>query len=87
MRGDVFWESVYRAYRQGLIDIPFAPHGMNANRLLTVRDRHNSIRVQQPGNVPMRKEDLERESELLEAERPVSGGFADQMVRDVNIMI
>jgi len=38
LSGDAFWESVYRAFQLGWIDLPFSPHADNANRLVTMRD-------------------------------------------------
>ena len=62
---NTFWESVHRACREGLIDIPFAPHLANANRLVTVRDGGLAIRVRDPGSVPMSKADRKQEAKLL----------------------
>ena len=33
MSGEAFWESVFRAFQLGYLDVPFSPHADNANRL------------------------------------------------------
>ena len=84
--GDVFWESVYQAVRNGFIDVPFAPHRVNANKLLTVRDRHNAIRIKDAGCVPISANDMRREQELLEANLDSYDSFVDKMTKDIHIM-
>ncbi len=84
--GDVFWESVFQAVRSGMIDVPFAPHRMNANRLLTIRDRHQAIRIAEAGAVPMSARDARRERKLLEANSDSYGSFVDKMLKDIYIM-
>ncbi|MBK7674431.1 MAG: methylaspartate mutase [Candidatus Accumulibacter sp.] len=49
LSGDMFWESVYRAFQLGWLDIPFSPHADNANRLISMRDANHSIRIVEPG--------------------------------------
>jgi methylaspartate mutase epsilon subunit len=65
LSGDAFWESVYRAFQFGWIDVPFSPHADNANRLLTMRDGNRSIRIVDPGAVPIDAADLTAERALL----------------------
>jgi methylaspartate mutase epsilon subunit len=83
--GDVFWESVYQAFRRGFLDVPFAPHHMNPNMLLTARDRHFAIRIKDPGMVPMRPNDVKRERQLLETNSDAYNCFIDKMINDINI--
>ena len=52
-------ESIYRAFH---LDLPFAPHNDNANRLLSMRDGNGSI---DRCPVPISGEDAELEAELL----------------------
>ena len=87
MRGDVFWESVYQAFRRGFLDVPFAPHRVNPNKLLTVRDRYHAIRIKDPGMVPMRPRDLKREQELLKAYLDPYDSFFDKAMKDIYIMV
>lgn len=63
--GNEFWESVYRAFQLGYLDIPFSPHADNPNRLVSMRDGNASIRISDPGAVPISAEDADREHHLL----------------------
>ena len=67
--GTAFWESIFRAFQLGYLDVPFAPHADNANRLLSVRDGNGSIRIAAPAAVPISSEDAQLEKELLESQR------------------
>ncbi len=83
--GDAFWESVYRAFRLGFIDVPFSPHSDNANQLLAMRDANGSIRIADRGRVPISDEDAKEERRLLQ-----SGTAAPsyrQLLADINFMI
>ena len=85
--GNAFWESVYRAFQHGWIDVPFCPHADNANRLVTMRDGNQSIRVVDPGFMPISASDLDTERRLL----GTRGSGADQkaylqMLADIALM-
>ena len=86
MEGDAFWESVYKAVRDGMIDIPFAPHRMNANKMLTIRDRYQAIRISEPGNVPMCRRDRDKEMSLLKLNGDEDAGFFNKMIKDIHVM-
>ncbi|MCH7626853.1 MAG: methylaspartate mutase subunit E [Chloroflexi bacterium] len=86
MEGDAFWESVYKAVRDGMIDIPFAPHRMNANKMLTTRDRYQAIRISEPGNVPMCSQDRAKETSLLKLNSDEDAGFFNKMIKDIHVM-
>ncbi len=84
--GDMFWQSVYRAFQLGYIDIPFAPHADNANHLVSIRDNSGSIRISDPGDVPIRKSDVDAEKRLLESRGIPDGKTYQHMLADINIM-
>ena len=79
------WDSIARAVRAGLIDIPFAPHQENVNRLWTLRDRELSIRVADPGSIPLPQKFLTREKERLGARG--GDGSLNRMLDDIFIMV
>ncbi|HAN40820.1 MAG TPA: methylaspartate mutase subunit E, partial [Candidatus Cloacimonas sp.] len=54
-KGDVAIGAV-EAFRQGIIDIPFAPSRFNANRMLPARDNEGAVRFLHWGNLPFPKE-------------------------------
>lgn len=85
--GEHFWESVYRAFRAGIIDVPFSPHCDNANRLVTLRDENRSIRIADPGSLPFSEADVRAERELLQNRTCTTGGTYRQLLQDINIMV
>ena len=86
LSGDVFWESVYRAFQLGYIDLPFSPHADNANKLLSMRDADRSIRIVDPGKVPISAADAATERRLLESRTDRSDKTYRQMLADISRM-
>jgi len=88
LSGDAFWESVYRAFQLGWIDVPFSPHADNANRLVTMRDGNRAVRIADPGAVPVAAEDLAAERALLASR---DGGAREKtyrrMLADITLMV
>jgi methylaspartate mutase epsilon subunit len=87
LSGDVFWESVYRGFQLGYLDVPFSPHSDNANRLLSMRDANQSIRIVDPGHVPLSAADLARERLLLESRSDRSAKTYQQLLCDIALMV
>ena len=85
--GTAFWESIYRAFQAGYLDVPFAPHSDNANRLLSMRDANGSIRIAAPANVPISEADAELEAELLHSREDRGDKTYRQMLTDIRVMV
>jgi len=85
--GDAFWESVYRAFQLGYIDIPFSPHADNANRLVSMRDADGCIRILEPGGVPIAEADAGAERALLETRTSEANETYRQLLTDINLMV
>jgi methylaspartate mutase epsilon subunit len=85
--GDAFWESVFRAFQLGYLDVPFAPHVDNANKLVSVRDANASIRMADPGRVPINSEDAAQERALLESRADRADKTHRQMLADILLMV
>lgn len=88
LSGDAFWESVYRAFQLGWIDVPFSPHVDNANRLVTLRDAGRAIRILDPGSLPIAATDRAAEARLL-GSREASGDSKtyQRMLADIALMV
>jgi methylaspartate mutase epsilon subunit len=84
--GEMFWQSVYRAFQLGYIDIPFAPHADNANQLISLRDGNGSIRISNPGNVPLGELNTKTEARLLASRGIPAGKTYQHLLADINIM-
>ncbi|MCW5601981.1 methylaspartate mutase subunit E [Nitrosomonas sp.] len=87
LSGDVFWESVYRAFQLGYIDLPFSPHADNANKLITMRDANRSIRIADTGLVPISYADAATERRLLDSRSDRLEKTYRQMLVDISLMI
>jgi len=87
LSGDVFWQSVFRAFQMGYLDVPFSPHADNANRLVSMRDANRSIRISERGNVPISDGDARREKELLAGSATPAEKTYRQLLRDINMMM
>ena len=59
---------------------------MNANKLLTLRDRHQAIRIKEAGAVPLSAKDMKHERRLFEANSDCYDSFVDKMTKDIHIM-
>ena len=82
------WESVYNAVKSGIIDVPFSPHIDNNNKLITVRDNYNAIRIYKPGNIPINNKDLILEKKMIYRKSNKSFSFLhEKMLNDINLMI
>lgn len=86
LSGDAFWESVYRAFQLGWIDLPFSPHADNANKLVTMRDANRSIRIAEPGSVPIPAQDLLTERALLETRHDRAEKTYRRILSDIALM-
>ena len=87
MPGNVFWESVFRAFQLGYLDVPFSPHADNANRLISMRDANSSIRIWDRGGVPISGHDAKIERDLLASRiRPEDKTYR-QLLADINLMM
>ncbi|MFK8016065.1 MAG: methylaspartate mutase subunit E [Gammaproteobacteria bacterium] len=84
--GDVFWESVFRAFQSGWIDVPFSPHADNANQLISMRDGNGSIRIKEPGAMPISDQDLAAEHRLLESREQDEDKTYRQLLKDITVM-
>jgi methylaspartate mutase epsilon subunit len=87
LSGDLFWESVFRAFQLGYLDVPFSPHADNANKLVSMRDANRSIRIADRGNVPIADAEARREKELLAGPGSRTEKTYRQLLRDINLML
>ena len=82
---DTLWRQVFDAIKKGYIDIPFSPHIINANEVITIRDPQANIRFLKRGKVPISDRSFAFEQskiQLREGERVV-----DKIIRDIGIML
>lgn len=87
LSGEAFWESVYRAFQLGWIDLPFSPHADNANRLVSMRDANRSIRIADPGAMPISTRDAALERRLLQTRADRGEKTHRQLLADIALMV
>jgi methylaspartate mutase epsilon subunit len=63
--GDIALGTV-RAFKAGVIDIPFAPSRYNAGKMLPARDNDGAVRIFTPGAVPLSKDLLDFHAERIQ---------------------
>jgi len=81
---DTLWRKVFNAIKRGWIDIPFSPHVINANEVITIRDPGENIRFLERGKVPISDRSFAYEKSkirLAEGERVV-----EKIIKDIGIM-
>lgn len=87
LSGGAFWESVYRAFQLGYLDLPFSPHADNANLLVSMRDTNQSIRILDAGKVPISAADAATERRLLASRTDRCEKTYRQMLSDIALMV
>lgn len=50
---DTLWRKVFNTIKHGLIDVPFSPHIINHNAVITIRDDGGNIRIIDKGKLPL----------------------------------
>ncbi len=82
---DTLWRKVFNSIKKGIIDIPFSPHIINNNKVITVRDKDGHIRVYDKGNLPLSKRSFEfdRKKIVLSQEK---NALVNKIIKDIGIM-
>lgn len=50
---DTLWRKVFNSIKNGVIDVPFSPHIINHNNVITIRDAQGNIRIIEKCNLPL----------------------------------
>ena len=79
------WRKIYNSIKKGYIDIPFSPHVINNNRLVTVRDNNNNIRIYNGGNLPLSDKFLNFERSKLNSIS--TDKIVNTILSDIGIML
>ncbi len=82
---DTLWRKVLNSIKKGIIDVPFSPHIINANEVITVRDPKNAIRIIERGKVPIPDRCYKFEKSKID----IKGGrkaIVDKIIKDIGIM-
>ncbi len=81
---DTLWRQVFNAIKKGYIDVPFSPHVINANEVITIRDPQKNIRIYERGKMP-----ISDRCWRVEREKIALGGdsVVDKIIKDIGIML
>jgi methylaspartate mutase epsilon subunit len=72
-----------KAIKAGVIDIPYAPHVENANRVLTAKDSRGAVRFIDCGNLPFDNDIREYHKEKLSLEQKTEDEIAEMVINAI----
>ncbi len=83
---DTLWRKVFNAIKKGYIEIPFSPHIINNNKVITVRDSNGNIRIYDKGDLPISKKSFEFEKSKLSLGED-KNALVSKIINDIGIML
>jgi methylaspartate mutase epsilon subunit len=83
---DTLWRKVFNAIKKGHIEIPFSPHIINNNKVITVRDKEGNIRIYDRGDLPISDRSFAFEKEKLSLGED-KNALVSQIINDIGIML
>ena len=82
---DTLWRKVFNSIKNGIIDVPFSPHIINQNEMITIRDAEKNIRIIERGNVPIPDRCYEFERSHCDLSKDTTSIVTD-IIHDIGIM-
>ncbi len=82
---DTLWRKVFNAIKKGHIEIPFSPHIINNNEVITVRDANSNIRIYDKGNLPLSDKSFAFERSKLNIGKDKK--LVDEIIKGIGIML
>ena len=82
---DTLWRKVFNSIKNGIIDVPFSPHIINHNKMITIRDAHKNIRIIERGNVPIPDRCYAYEKSCCNLDKDTTS-IVNDIIRDIGIM-
>jgi len=84
-KADTLWRKIFNSIKNGIIDVPFSPHIINNNELITVRDNKSNIRIYKKGKLPLSNKSIEYEKSKLNLDNSTT--VVDQIIKDIGVML
>jgi methylaspartate mutase epsilon subunit len=85
-KADTLWRQIFNSIKNGIIDVPFSPHIINNNELITVRDNNSNIRIYKKGKLPISDKSFKYEQSKIDlGENPNS--VVNQIIKDIGVML
>ncbi|MDG3086025.1 hypothetical protein P7F88_07925 [Vibrio hannami] len=82
---DTLWRKVFNCIKSGIIDVPFSPHIINHNKMITIRDANKNIRIIERGNVPIPDRCYEYERAKCDLNKDTTS-IVNDIIHDIGIM-
>ena len=82
---DTLWRKVFNSIKSGIIDVPFSPHIINHNEMITIRDANKNIRIIKRGNVPIPDRCYEYERAQCDLTKDTTD-IVNDIIHDIGIM-
>ncbi len=82
---DTLWRKVFNSIKNGIIDVPFSPHIINQNALITIRDANKNIRIIERGNVPIPDRSYDYERAQCDLSKDTTS-IVNDIIHDIGIM-
>jgi methylaspartate mutase epsilon subunit len=82
---DTLWRKVFNSIKNGIIDVPFSPHIINQNAMITIRDANQNIRIIERGNVPIPDRSYDYERAQCDLSKDTTS-IVNDIIRDIGIM-
>ena len=82
---DTLWRKVFNSIKNGIIDVPFSPHIINHNKMITVRDARKNIRIIDRGSVPIPDRCYKYERSQCDLNKDTTS-IVNDIIHDIGIM-
>lgn len=82
---DTLWRKVFNSIKNGIIDVPFSPHIINHNEMITIRDAGKNIRIIERGSVPIPDNCYEYERGQCDLNKDTTS-IVNDIIHDIGIM-
>jgi len=83
---DTLWRKVFNAIKKGHIEIPFSPHIISNNKVITMRDNDGNIRIYDKGDLPLSEKSFAFEKSKLNIAED-KNALVSQIIQDIGIML
>ncbi len=82
---DTLWRKVFNSIKNGIIDVPFSPHIINHNAMITIRDANKNIRIIDRGKVPIPDRCYDFEKGQCDLNKD-NASIVNDIIHDIGIM-
>ena len=85
-KADTLWRKVFNSIKNGIIDVPFSPHIINNNEVITVRDKNSNIRIYERGKMPISDKSFAFERSKLNLGSN-KDSIVNEIIKDIGVML